>query len=138
MLGTKLYKDNFNTKEYSECATWCNANGTTIEDKGDYYECVAIPPPPPLTPEELKQALTDAVQVHMDETAEAKGYDNIFTVCTYIDTGVERFDEDGRKARVWRSACWSYCYAQLALFEAGEREIPTAEELIAELPKLEW
>lgn len=138
MLGKKMFKENLNDAEYAECAIWCNENSATIVDRGEYYECVAIPPPPPPTPEELKKALTDAVQDYMDETAKAKGYDNIFTVCTYIDTGVEQFDEEGRKARAWRSACWSYCYAQLDLFEAGEREIPTAEELIAELPRLEW
>lgn len=138
MLNTKIYKQNFDSGLYERCANWCNANGATIEDKGDYYECVAIPPPAPPTTEEIKQALINSVQSYMDETAQAKGYDGILSVCSYVDTGVEQFDEEGRKARVWRSACWSYCYAQLALFEAGEREIPTAEELIAELPRLEW
>lgn len=41
--------------KYSECAKWCNENNATLEDKGDYYECVAIPEP---TAEELEaQAL---------------------------------------------------------------------------------
>lgn len=45
MIGTKFYKDNFNDADYSTCARWCNSNRATIEDKGDYYECVAIPAP---------------------------------------------------------------------------------------------
>ena len=63
MIGTKFKKplqDNFiiddkgekhentapNTlKKYNECAEWCNANKATIEDKGEYYECVGIPSP---------------------------------------------------------------------------------------------
>lgn len=53
MLGTKFYKNNLNNKEYAECAIWCNANNATIEDKGEYYECVAIPAP---SLDELKQA----------------------------------------------------------------------------------
>ncbi len=32
-------------KAYSQAAAWCNANGATIEDKGDYYEVVSIPDP---------------------------------------------------------------------------------------------
>lgn len=32
-------------KAYSQAAAWCNANNATIEDKGDYYEVVAIPEP---------------------------------------------------------------------------------------------
>ena len=36
--------------KYTEAAIWCNANNAMIEDKGDYYEVVAIPAP---TTEEL-------------------------------------------------------------------------------------
>lgn len=36
--------------KYTEAAAWCNANNAMIEDKGDYYEVVAIPAP---TTEEL-------------------------------------------------------------------------------------
>lgn len=54
MLGQKIYKKPFDYEEYNKCADWCNRVGTaTIEDKGDYYECVAIPAP---SLEELKQA----------------------------------------------------------------------------------
>lgn len=53
MIGTKIYKNNFDTTEYSELVDWCNENKATIEDKGEYYECIAIPAP---SLEELKQA----------------------------------------------------------------------------------
>lgn len=43
MLGTKLYKDKYTNKEYADLAVWCNQAGNlTIEDKGEYYECVEI------------------------------------------------------------------------------------------------
>lgn len=46
MLGQKIYKKPFDYEEYNKCADWCNSVGTaTIEDKGEYYECVAIPAP---------------------------------------------------------------------------------------------
>lgn len=45
MLGTKFYKNNYDLKEYSRCAEWCNNNNATITDKGEYYECVEIPAP---------------------------------------------------------------------------------------------
>lgn len=53
MLGTKFYKNNLNNTAYAECAEWCNANNATIEDKGDFYEVVAIPAP---SLEQLKKA----------------------------------------------------------------------------------
>ena len=39
--------------KYAEAAAWCNANNAMIEDKGDYYEVVAVPAP---TTEELAKA----------------------------------------------------------------------------------
>lgn len=56
MLGTKIYKTD--TSNYTDCAIWCNANNATIEDKGDYYEVVAIPAP---TLDELKAEKLRAV-----------------------------------------------------------------------------
>lgn len=51
MLGHKIYKNPFDFEEYNRCAEWCNVNNATIEDKGEYYEVVAIPAP---TLDELK------------------------------------------------------------------------------------
>ena len=48
-IGTKIYKpiDTIEKQHfYAECASWCNANGADLIDKGDYYEIVEIPRPP--------------------------------------------------------------------------------------------
>ena len=45
MVGTKFYKDNYDLNAYASTAEWCNSNNATIEDKGEYYEVVEIPPP---------------------------------------------------------------------------------------------
>ena len=137
MIGTKFYKGKYDDAEYAECANWCNENNATIEDKGDYYECVEIPVHVP-TAEEIQQQLTAAVQRHMDTTVQTRGYDNILSACSYVNTGIERFDIEGSACRAWRSTVWGKCYAILAEVKAGTREIPTEEELISELPKLEW
>ncbi len=42
MLGTKLYKNNFNEAKYTDIADWCNNNSCTIADKGDFYEVVKV------------------------------------------------------------------------------------------------
>ena len=55
MIGTKLYKP-VKGFMYAETAVWCDGNNATIEDKGDWYEVVAIPAP---TPEEQQQALME-------------------------------------------------------------------------------
>ena len=53
MVGTQFNEENLDLNAYSQAAAWCNANGATIEDKGEYYEVVAIPEP---TIEEVKAA----------------------------------------------------------------------------------
>ena len=52
MIGTKFYKVIFDAEAYASAAEWCNSNGAKIEDKGDYYEVIAIPEP---TLDELKK-----------------------------------------------------------------------------------
>ena len=44
--GERIPNDSPNTlSKYSELAHWCNANNAMIKDRGEYYECVAIPEP---------------------------------------------------------------------------------------------
>ena len=72
MLGTKFYKGQFDDIEYAECASWCNANNATIEDKGEYYECIAIPAP---SLDELKsQKLTELKTIRDSEEVKPIAY----------------------------------------------------------------
>lgn len=63
MIGTKFYKDNFNREKYAKCAKWCNKNDATIEDKGEYYEVVALALP---TLEEIKTAKIAELKAERD------------------------------------------------------------------------
>lgn len=82
--------------------------------------------------------LTKAVQDYMDVTVQARGYDGIATACTYASSTDATFAAEGAACVAWRDKVWRHCYDALAEVLAGQRDIPTAEELIAELPKLEW
>ena len=77
MIGIKFYKSNYNQGEYAKCAEWCNENKATIEDKGEYYECVAIPAP---TLDELKtQKLTELKTIRDNEEVKPIAYNgNLF------------------------------------------------------------
>lgn len=129
--------------EYApECAIWCNENNAFIEEieavEGvRQFKIVAIPEP---TIEELQaqiqKQLTNAVQRVLDNKAQELNYDNCLSVCSYIDTGVPKFDAEGKAFRAWRSAVWAKGYEILAQVQAGQRAIPTEAELIAELPQL--
>lgn len=106
---------------------------------GDTYAdgAFAPPAPPALTADQRKAALIVAVQAHLDATARAHGYDNIYTACTYADEpAVAQFQAEGQALRAWRSQVWAYCHAVLAAVLANERAEPDAATLIAELPAL--
>lgn len=86
----------------------------------------------------VQAALTKAVQNHMDATVQARGYDGIATACTYATSTDETFAHEGQCCVAWRDKVWRQCYDTLDAVLDGGREIPTAEQLIAELPKLVW
>ena len=85
---------------------------------------------------EAKQRLITAIQGHLDSKAQERGYDNIFTACTYAGDPNPTWNTEGTAFKAWRSAVWQYCLTVLADIEAGTRAIPTESELIAELPAL--
>lgn len=102
---------------------------------GNTPEPADVPPPP--SEADIKAALIDAVQSHLDAGAQALGYDDIATACTYAgEASVPRFQNEGKALRAWRSYCWEHCQAVLDSVASGERAIPTEAELIAELPIL--
>ena len=101
------------------------------EAKADYFNLFVDAPG-------TQAALVKAVQDYMDATVQTRGYDGIATACTYATSTDETFRHEGQICVAWRDKVWRYCYDTLAKVLAGERDIPTAEELIAELPKLEW
>lgn len=140
MLGIKIYKNNADDMaRYTECAIACNEAGNlTIEDKDDYYEVVEIPVHVE-TAEEIQKRLTDGVQNWMDSKVHERNYDNVHTcVGTYLYSPIEKFRLEAEAVRDWVSYVWSTCYEILAQVEAGERDIPTLEEVISELPILVW
>src|SRR5690606_23141997 len=112
------------------------SGGKRIAAGDDGYPILQDPPAP--TPAEIEAQKVAVAQNHMDEAARAHRYDDIKTACTYAEEpAVPKFQAEGRAFRAWRSLVWAACYAILDEVQAGEREIPTDAELIAELPPLE-
>lgn len=84
----------------------------------------------------LQAQHTALIQSILDTEAQKLGYDNCNSVCTYVDTGVQKFDDEGRAFRAWRSAVWAKGYEILDAVKSGEMAIPTEEALVEMLPKL--
>ena len=101
-------------------------------------EVFTNPTPPPPTPEQIVAQYTAAVQKHLDDFARTRGYDGILSAATYATSTVPKFKAEGQYAVEARDATWAKCYEVLAAVEAGSRPMSTLDELLAELPVLEW
>lgn len=88
--------------------------------------------------ESKKSELVYAVQSHLDSTARTRGYDGILSLCSYDGDQDPVFAAEALAGKSWRSACWRYCYQVMDDVLNGDREIPTVEVLISELPQINW
>lgn len=108
------------------------AQGKQIKAGEDGKPCAIDPPP--LTDAQTRAVLTRAVQAHLDGQAQALGYDDIHSACTYADEpSVAQYQQEGQAMRAWRSLTWQAAFAALDAVPAGG-QAPSADELIAGLP----
>lgn len=96
MLGAKFYKNNYDYQTYADTAIWCNENNCTIEDKGDYYEVIAIPA---RSLEELKTKKWEAIKAFRDK-AEQSGCPYMGSVLDSDSLSVQRINTAVQAAQV--------------------------------------
>lgn len=140
MIGTQFFKDSLDDDAYASCADWCNeSQQATIEDMGDYYECVAIPPPQAPTEAELIELYKGYAQDYIDETARTRDYTDGNYAVGYANSPADsKFGREGRAFVTFRDAVWNTCYSLLGLVKSGQMQIPTQEDFLAMLPKINW
>lgn len=127
------------------------ANATTIEppqvdlpskamwaNELQKWEVFTPPPTPPPPPEQIIAGFTTAIQQRLDDFAKSRGYDGILSACTYATSKVAKFAAEGQTAVNARDNTWEAAGAILADVEAGNRAIPTIDELMLDMPPLSW
>lgn len=85
-----------------------------------------------------KQNLQAAVQDRLDSFARTRNYDSILSCCTYATSTNPKFQQEAQYCVQARDSHWNACYTILQQFEAGQRPIPTVEQLLSEMPILQW
>lgn len=88
--------------------------------------------------EEMIASVQQAVQERIDAFARTRAYDGILSAATYAASAVPKFAAEGQYAVQARDATWAACYQIMADVQAGTRAMPSVEDVLAELPALEW
>ena len=77
--------------------------------------------------------IQELVQSHIDDLARTKRYDNMMSVRSY--TGFpNKFQKECMSMSIWASNCWGVVSDIEAAVMSGQRTIPTAQEVLGELP----
>lgn len=91
-----------------------------------------------LSKQQIQQYFEDAIEAYMTSVVQTRNYRDIHTAASYVNSTNEKFAKEGAACNKWRDDVWDKCYAILGDVENGLRPIPTLEEVIAELPLLDW
>ena len=110
----------------------------TLSDKATFdkekWEWLEYQP----TPEEIEKQFSDALQKYMDDFAKTRKYEDIGSACSYAVSQTPQLKMEGMYCVVQRDAIWIKSYEILTDVLAGKRPMPTREEVMAEMPVLEW
>ena len=79
-----------------------------------------------------------AIQEWMDKTAQAHGYDNIFTATTYVTSTMPRYKAEADACVAWRDRVWRDAFEYMTQVLAGEEPLVSEKELIERLPSIDW
>lgn len=124
-------------------------NGKRFENPLDYFGRYIINP----TDKQLKKSgyqlvdedslLTlkdyeDAVQKHLDKTAQSRGYDNTYTCLSYLESTNPTWKNESMAFLQWRDQVWITCHTILNQWQQGEIPQPTIQEVINQLPQIQW
>lgn len=110
-------------------AVWFD--GELIQKESDWIASVAEPP---VTENDYRLA----IQRLIDAKAQSRRYDSGNSLATYVTSSNPDWAAEAQAFVIWRDAVWAYAYAELDKVLAGEREQPSVEAFLAELPQLVW
>ena len=106
---------------------------------GRSYDGTTFSPPPPPEPEPLTvEDYRVTIQSHVDEAARDRRYDSGVSFASYVASTDPVWSAEAQIFVAWRDAVWLYAYAELDKVMAGEREAPTVDAFISELPAVAW
>lgn len=115
--------------------------GTVLALEAVDLEAVAASSVPFIQAEQVDAVIASyaaAIQQRLDDFVQSRGYDSILSACTYATSVVPRFKSEAQYCVEARDATWAACYAIMGEVQAGQRAMPTLDEVMIQLPELMW
>ncbi|WP_407976916.1 hypothetical protein ACJKIH_15015 [Brucella pseudogrignonensis] len=78
-----------------------------------------------------------AIQRIIDATANERQYDSGATLASYVNSTIEQWASEAQAFVAWRDTVWLYALAELDRVQKAERDQPSVEDFLAELPAFE-
>lgn len=115
-----------------------------------HYAAMGLEPPMKTVPIEADEPVTEhpslnpvdvyrlEIQSMIDNKASERQYDSGATLASYVNSTIEQWAAEAQAFVAWRDAVWLYALAELDKVQKGERDQPSVEAFLAELPAFEW
>lgn len=78
------------------------------------------------------------IQAMIDAKAQERQYDSGATLASYVTSTIPQWAAEATAFVAWRDSVWTSALAELGKVQSGEREQPSVEAFLAELPVMEW
>lgn len=127
----------------ADIAAWRSEGGVPayVDDEAAleaYLASIGLSGPRSAAPEAVIERFRGAIQAHVDTTAQSRNYGDGNSLASYVASTNVTWAAEATAFVAWRDAVWIYAYAELDKVTAGEREVPTVEAFIGELPVMVW
>ena len=125
-------------------AQWCNENNAYIEeiepiDGHRRFQVVAVPEPEPPTAQDIINQYDTAIENWLDSTVQQRNYKNVESCISYEGDNNPKYAREAEAVKAWRSAVYTQAEVLIAQYIGGDiSAVPPIEEIIAELPQLDW
>lgn len=124
----------------AEGSNWTPPNGHTLGDFGgdigDFWDGTQYVKPLPPLPKETDYS--NAIQLHIDATAQVRQYADGISLASYDSSTNATWAAEAQTFVAWRDQVWAYAFLELEKVKNGQRPQPSIEEFLQELPVISW
>jgi hypothetical protein len=85
-----------------------------------------------------KSAIVSAINAAVEDTAKRRDYNDAASLASYVASTNTTWAAEAQAFVGWRDQVWQEAYARLAEVEAGDAEMPTIAEAVADMPEIRW